>query len=169
MPTMNYIQALNSALKNELERDERIVLLGEDVGKAGGVFRVTDGLQQKFGEARVIDTPLCEQGILGAAIGMALNGLKPVAEIQFMDYVLPAYDQIANELATMRYRSGGQFTCPVVVRMPACGGIHGGHYHSQSTESIFTHVPGLHVIMPSDPYDAKGLLISSIRSERSEE
>jgi pyruvate dehydrogenase E1 component beta subunit len=165
MPTMNYIQALNSALRNELERDERIVLLGEDVGKAGGVFRVTDGLQQKFGEARVIDTPLCEQGILGAAIGMALNGLKPVAEIQFMDYVLPAYDQIANELATMRYRSGGQSTSSVVVRMPGCGGIHGGHYHSQSTESIFTHVPGLHVIMPSDPYDAKGLLISSIRSE----
>jgi pyruvate dehydrogenase E1 component beta subunit len=165
MPVMNYIQALNSALKNELARDPSIVILGEDVGKAGGVFRVTEGLQKEFGEERVIDTPLCEQGILGAAIGMALNGLKPIAEIQFMDYVLPAYDQIANELATMRYRSGGQYTCPVVVRMPACGGIHGGHYHSQSTESLFTHVPGLHVVMPADPYDAKGLLISAIRSE----
>ncbi len=165
MPVMNYIQALNSALRNEMGRDRSIVILGEDVGKAGGVFRVTDGLQKEFGEDRVVDTPLCEQGIVGAAIGMALNGLKPIAEIQFMDYVLPAYDQIANELATMRYRSGGQCTAPVVVRMPACGGIHGGHYHSQSTESIFTHVPGLHVIMPADPYDAKGLLIAAIRSE----
>lgn len=165
MPVMNYIGALNSALRNEMARDKNVVILGEDVGKAGGVFRVTDGLQKEFGEDRVVDTPLCEQGIVGTAIGMALNGLKPVAEIQFMDYVLPAYDQIANELATMRYRSGGQNVASVVIRMPACGGIHGGHYHSQSTESIFTHVPGLHVIMPADPYDAKGLLISAIRSE----
>ncbi|GIW72867.1 MAG: 2-oxoisovalerate dehydrogenase subunit beta [Planctomycetota bacterium] len=165
MPVMNYIQALNSALHNEMERDPRVVVFGEDVGRAGGVFRVTDGLQSRFGEERCFDTPLCEQGIVGAAIGMALNGLKPVAEIQFMDYILPAYDQIANELATIRYRSGGQFSAPVVVRTPACGGIHGGHYHSQSTESIFTHVPGIHVVMPSDPYDAKGLLIQAIRSE----
>ena len=165
MPVMNYIQALNSALRGEMKRDPRTVILGEDVGKAGGVFRVTEGLQKEFGEDRVIDTPLCEQGIIGAAIGMAINGLKPIAEIQFMDYVLPAYDQIANELATMRYRSGGETTASVVVRMPACGGIHGGHYHSQSTESLFTHVPGLHVLMPSDPYDAKGLLAAAIRCE----
>jgi len=162
---MNYIQALNSALKGEMKRDPRTVILGEDVGKAGGVFRVTEGLQKEFGEDRVIDAPLCEQGILGAAIGMAINGLKPIAEIQFMDYVLPAYDQIANELATLRYRSGGETTASVVVRMPACGGIHGGHYHSQSTEALFTHVPGIHVIMPSDPYDAKGLLAAAIRCE----
>jgi len=165
MPVMNFIQALNSALRGELSRDERVVVFGEDVGKAGGVFRVTEGLQREFGEERVFDTPLCEQGIVGAAIGMAIAGLRPVAEIQFLDYILPAYDQIANELATMRYRSGGETTSPVVVRAPCAGGIHGGHYHSQSTEAIFTHVPGLQVIMPSDPYDAKGLLAAAIRSE----
>jgi len=165
MPTMNYIQALNSALKNELARDSNVIVMGEDVGKAGGVFRVTEGLQAEFGEMRVLDTPLCEQGIVGAAIGMALNGLKPVAEIQFMDYILPAFDQIVNEMAKMRYRSGGENAAPVVVRTPACGGIHGGHYHSQSTEAYFCHTPGVHVIMPSDPYDAKGLLISAIRSD----
>jgi 2-oxoisovalerate dehydrogenase E1 component beta subunit len=165
MPAMNYIQALNSALRNEMARDERIVLLGEDVGTAGGVFRVTDGLQREFGEARVIDTPLCEQGIVGAAIGMALNGLKPIAEIQFMDYILPAFDQIVNEMAKMRYRSGGEYAAPVVVRTPCGGGIHGGHYHSQSTEAYFCHTPGVFVIMPADPYDAKGLLISAIRAE----
>lgn len=165
MAVMNTIQALNNALRCAMLRDERVVLFGEDVGRAGGVFRVTDGLQAEFGERRCFDTPLCEQGIVGAAIGMAINGLRPVAEIQFMDYILPAYDQIANELATVRYRSGGQTTAPVVVRTPACGGIHGGHYHSQSTEAIFTHVPGLHVVMPSDPYDAKGLLLAAIESE----
>ncbi|RME74407.1 MAG: alpha-ketoacid dehydrogenase subunit beta [Planctomycetota bacterium] len=165
MPVMNYIQALNSALNNAMEEDERVVVFGEDVGRMGGVFRVTDGLQKRFGEKRCFDTPLCEQGIVGSAIGMAIGGLRPVAEIQFMDYILPAYDQIANELATLRYRSGGQYAAPVVVRTPCCGGIHGGHYHSQSTEAIFTSVPGIHVVMPSDPYDAKGLLISAIRSE----
>lgn len=162
---MNYIQALNSALRNELARDERVVLLGEDIGKAGGVFRVTEGLQQEFGEERVLDTPLCEQGIVGCAIGMAINGLKPVAEIQFMDYILPAFDQIVNELAKIRYRSGGETTAQVVVRTPCAGGIHGGHYHSQSTEAYFCHTPGVHVIMPADPYDAKGLLIAAIRSD----
>jgi 2-oxoisovalerate dehydrogenase E1 component beta subunit len=165
MAIMNYIQALNSALHTELERDERVIVFGEDVGRGGGVFRVTDGLQEKFGDNRCFDTPLCEQGIVGAAIGMAINGLRPVAEIQFMDYILPAYDQIANELATLRYRSGGQTTAPVVIRTPACGGIHGGHFHSQSTEAIFTSVPGIHVVMPSDPYDAKGLLTSAIRGD----
>ncbi len=165
MPVMNYLQALNSALHVAMEEDERVVVFGEDVGRMGGVFRVTDGLQQRFGETRCFDTPLCEQGIVGSAIGMAIGGLRPVAEIQFMDYILPAYDQIANELATLRYRSGGQYSAPVVVRTPCCGGIHGGHYHSQSTEAIFTSVPGIHVVMPSDPYDAKGLLISAIRSE----
>jgi 2-oxoisovalerate dehydrogenase E1 component beta subunit len=162
---MNYIQAVHNALDQEMARDERVVVFGEDVGLAGGVFRVTDGLQKRYGKNRCFDTPLCEQGIIGAAIGMAINGLRPVAEIQFMDYILPGYDQIANELATIRYRSGGLTTAPVVVRTPACGGIHGGHYHSQSTEAIFTSVPGIHVIMPSNPYDAKGLLISAIRSE----
>jgi 2-oxoisovalerate dehydrogenase E1 component beta subunit len=165
MPSMNYIQALNSALRCEMRRDDRVVLLGEDIGKAGGVFRVTEGLQQEFGEERVLDTPLCEQGIVGAAIGMALNGLRPVAEIQFMDYILPAFDQIVNEMAKMRYRSGGENTAPVVVRTPCAGGIHGGHYHSQSTEAYFCHTPGVQVIMPSDPYDAKGLLISAIRGD----
>jgi 2-oxoisovalerate dehydrogenase E1 component beta subunit len=165
MAVMNYIEALNSALKGEMERDDRVVVFGEDVGLAGGVFRVTQGLQERFGKERCFDTPLCEQGIIGAAIGMAINGLRPIAEIQFMDYILPAYDQIANELATLRYRSGGQNTAPVVIRTPGCGGIHGGHYHSQSTEAIFTSVPGIQVIMPSDPYDAKGLLASAIRSE----
>jgi 2-oxoisovalerate dehydrogenase E1 component beta subunit len=162
---MNYIQALNSAMDNAMSEDDRVVAFGEDVGRMGGVFRVTDGLQARYGEQRCFDTPLCEQGIVGAAIGMAIGGLRPVAEIQFMDYILPAYDQIANELATLRYRSGGLYTAPVVVRTPCCGGIHGGHYHSQSTEAIFTSVPGIHVVMPSDPYDAKGLLLSAIRSE----
>lgn len=165
MPTMSLLKALNSALACEMERDGRIVVLGEDVGKLGGVFRVTEGLQERFGQDRCFDTPLCEQGIVGAAIGMALGGLVPVAEIQFMDYILPAYDQIANELATLRYRSGGQSAAPVVVRTPACGGIGGGHFHSQSTEAIFTSVPGLKVAMPSDPYDAKGLLVSALRGE----
>lgn len=146
-----------------MEHDPDVVVLGEDVGKAGGVFRVTSGLADKFGEARVIDTPLSEVGIIGTAIGMALYGLRPVPEIQFSDFIFPAYDQIVNEAAKYRYRSGGEFTVPMVIRTPVGGGIRGGHYHSQSPESLFIHVAGLKVVCPSNPYDAKGLLASAIK------
>jgi 2-oxoisovalerate dehydrogenase E1 component beta subunit len=142
-----------------------MVILGEDVGKFGGVFRATAGLVEEFGEARVIDTPLAEGGIIGTAIGMAMNGLRPVPEIQFSDFIYPAFDQIVNELAKLRYRSGGQFSAPVVIRTPSGGGIKGGHYHSQSPESYFVHTAGLKVLMPSNPYDAKGLLLSALRQE----
>lgn len=165
MPRMNIIQAVNNALHLEMARDQRVVVLGEDVGRFGGVFRATQGLQQAFGEARVMDTPLSEGGIIGTAIGMALNGLRPVPEIQFSDFIFPAFDQIVNEMAKMRYRSGGEFTCPVVIRTPFGGGIRGGHYHSQSPEAYFIHTPGLKVVSPSNPYDAKGLLLAAIRDE----
>ena len=165
MAEITLVQAVNDALKEEMRRDDNVVVLGEDVGVNGGVFRCTADLQKEFGEARVIDTPLSESGIIGAAIGMALYGLKPVPEIQFSDFIWPAFDQITSELAKMRYRSGGQFTCPVVIRTPYGGGIRGGHYHSQSPEAYFAHTPGLVVVVPSDPYDAKGLLKSAIRSE----
>jgi pyruvate dehydrogenase E1 component beta subunit len=165
MAEMNLIQAVNDALRVEMRRDPRVVVLGEDVGRFGGVFRATVGLQEEFGPDRCIDTPLAESGIVGAAIGMALYGMRPVAEIQFGDYIYPAYDQIVNELAKIRYRSGGEYVAPVVIRTPIGGGIKGGHYHSQSPEALFTHVPGLKVVCPSNPYDAKGLLASSIRGE----
>jgi 2-oxoisovalerate dehydrogenase E1 component beta subunit len=165
MPVMNIIQAVNDALKLEMRRNEKVVILGEDVGKFGGVFRATQGLYEEFGEARVIDTPLAESGIIGTAIGMALYGLKPVPEIQFSDFIFPAFDQIVSELAKYRYRSGGQYSAPVCIRTPVGGGIKGGHYHSQSPESLFIHTAGLTVVCPSNPYDAKGLLASSIRSE----
>jgi 2-oxoisovalerate dehydrogenase E1 component beta subunit len=159
------IQALNDALKLEMRRDPNIVLLGEDVGKLGGVFRVSVDLLKEFGPDRVIDTPLAEAGIIGAAIGMALYGLRPIPEIQFSDFIFPAYDQIINELAKYRYRSGGEYSCPLVIRTPYGGGIRGGHYHSQSPETLFVHNAGLKVVIPSNPYDAKGLLISAIRDE----
>src|SRR5688572_4445805 len=143
MAEMNIIQAVNDALRVELARDPRVIVMGEDVGKFGGVFRATQGLQAEFGQERVFDTPLAEAGIVGAAIGMALNGLRPVPEIQFADYIFPAFDQIVNELAKYRYRSGGQYFCPVVIRAPFGGGIKGGHYHSQSPEAYFIHTPGL--------------------------
>ena len=165
MPVMNMIGALNDALKIEMKRDPRMIILGEDVGKLGGVFRVTVDLLNEFGPDRVIDTPLAEAGILGTAIGMALYGLRPVPEIQFSDFIFPAYDQIVNELAKYRYRSGGQYGCPMTIRTPVGGGIRGGHYHSQSPESLFLHVAGLKIVIPSNPYDAKGLLLSSIRDE----
>ncbi len=165
MAEITLVQAVNDALKEEMRRDGDVVVLGEDVGVNGGVFRCTADLQKEFGEARVIDTPLSESGIIGAAIGMALYGLKPVPEIQFSDFIWPAFDQITSELAKMRYRSGGQFTCPLVIRTPYGGGIRGGHYHSQSPEAYFAHTPGLVVVVPSDPYDAKGLLKSAIRCE----
>jgi len=165
VPTMNIIQAVNDALRLEMRRDENVVVLGEDVGRFGGVFRATTGLQEEFGAGRVLDTPLAENGIIGAAIGMALYGLRPVPEMQFADFSYPGFDQITNELAKYRFRSGGQYTCPVVVRMPVGGGIKGGHYHSQHNETYFAHTAGLVVVCPSNPVDAKGLLAASIRSD----
>jgi 2-oxoisovalerate dehydrogenase E1 component beta subunit len=165
MAHMNMVQALNSAMDIMMERDPRVVVLGEDVGYFGGVFRCTDGLQRKYGEQRVLDTPIAEGGIVAAAIGMGVNGLKPVAEIQFADYIYPAFDQIVSELARLRYRTAGEFSAPVTIRTPCGGGIRGGQTHSQSPEGVFTHVCGIKVVMPSNPYDAKGLLISSIEDE----
>ena len=163
MPQMNMVQALNDALRWEMRRDPRVVILGEDVGKVGGVFRVTQGLFDEFGDERVIDTPLSEGGIIGTAIGMALYGLVPIPEIQFGDFIFPAYDQIVSELAKYRYRSGGEYSAKCVIRTPVGGGIRGGHYHSQSPESQFIHVAGLKVVCPATPADAKGLLLASIR------
>jgi 2-oxoisovalerate dehydrogenase E1 component beta subunit len=160
---MNLVQAINDALKLEMKRDPRVVVLGEDVGRVGGVFRVTQGLWDEFGDDRVVDTPLSEGGILGAAIGMALYGLVPVPEIQFADFIFPGYDQIVSELAKMRWRSGGEYSAKMVVRTPVGGGIRGGLYHSQSPESLFIHVAGLKVVCPANPYDAKGLLLASLR------
>jgi 2-oxoisovalerate dehydrogenase E1 component beta subunit len=165
MAEMTMVQALNDALRTSMRRDERVVVLGEDVGKLGGVFRVTQGLQSEFGEARVIDTPLAEGGIVGAAIGMALYGLRPVPEIQFADFIYPAFDQIVNEAAKYRYRSGGEMSVPMVIRTPTGGGIRGGHYQSQSPESLFIHTAGLKVVCPSNPYDAKGLLLASMEED----
>jgi pyruvate dehydrogenase E1 component beta subunit len=165
MPEMNIIQAVNDALRLEMRRDPRVVVLGEDVGRFGGVFRATSGLQEEFGPERCVDTPLAESGIVGTAIGMALYGLRPVPEIQFADFIYPAYDQIVSELAKLRYRSGGEYPAPVVIRTPVGGGIRGGHYHSQSPEALFIHVPGLKVVCPSNPIDAKGLLATCIRGE----
>src|SRR5579863_10177052 len=162
-PRLNMVQAINGALRDEMRRDERVVVLGEDVGKVGGVFRVTQGLWDEFGDDRVIDTPLSEGGIVGTAIGMALFGLLPVPEIQFADFIYPAYDQIVSELAKLRWRSGGEYSAKMVVRAPVGGGIRGGLYHSQSPEALFIHVAGLKVVCPSNPYDAKGLLLAAIR------
>ncbi|WP_297215007.1 alpha-ketoacid dehydrogenase subunit beta [Thermoplasma sp.] len=161
---MNMVQALNSAMDLKMSEDDSVIILGEDVGKDGGVFRVTDGLQAKYGTQRVIDTPLSELGIVGMAIGMAVNGLKPIPEIQFQDFIYTAMDQIINQMAKIRYRSGGDYTVPLVLRTPVGGGIKGGLYHSQSGEAYFAHTAGLTVVSPSNPYDAKGLLISAIES-----
>src|SRR5437016_386317 len=146
-----------------MERDDRVWVLGEDVGKKGGVFLATEGLYGKFGEARVLDTPLAESAIVGVAIGSALNGLVPVAEIQFADFIHPAFDQIVSEASRLRYRSNGSWSCPIVIRAPFGGGVHGGLYHSQSVEAFYAHVPGLKVVIPSTPEDAKGLLKSAVR------
>ena len=163
MPTFNIIQAVNDALRLEMRRDPSVVVLGEDVGRFGGVFRATSGLFEEFGPDRAIDTPLAESGIIGAALGMALNGLKPVPEIQFADFIFPAMDQIVSEVAKYRYRSGGQYACPMVIRTPYGGGIRGGSYHSQSPETHFIHTAGLKVVVPATPEDAKGLLLAAIR------
>ncbi len=162
MPSMNMIQALNSALDVMLERDPDVLIFGEDVGYFGGVFRVTDKLQQKHGLHRCFDAPISEGGIVSTAIGMGAEGLRPVVEIQFADYILPAYDQLVSEAARLRYRSGGDFTAPITVRSPYGGGIYGGQTHSQSPEAIFAHITGLKTVIPATPYDAKGLLISAI-------
>lgn len=163
MATLTLIQAVTDALRTEMRNNPDVVVLGEDVGRNGGVFRATDGLQAEFGEERVMDTPLCESGIIGAAIGMALYGMRPVPEIQFLDFIYPAFDQIVSEAAKMRYRSGGEYSAPIVIRTPYGGGIKGGHYHSQSTEAYFTHTAGLKVVVPSTPYDTKGLLLTCLR------
>ncbi|NND75882.1 MAG: alpha-ketoacid dehydrogenase subunit beta [Ilumatobacter sp.] len=157
--------AIRSALDVMLGRDGQVVVFGEDVGYFGGVFRCTEGLQSKYGETRVFDTPIAEGGIIGVAVGMGAYGLRPVAEIQFADYVYPGLDQLISEAARLRYRSGADFTAPLTVRMPAGGGIHGGQTHSQSPEALFTHVCGLKTVLPSTPYDAKGLLIASIEDD----
>ncbi len=162
---MTMIQALRSAMDVMMERDDNVIVYGQDVGYFGGVFRVTEGLQAKYGKTRCFDAPISEGGIVGTAIGMAAYGLKPVVEIQFADYFYPATDQIVSEAARMRHRSNGDFTAPMTIRMPCGGGIYGGQTHSQSPEAFFTHVCGLRTVMPSNPYDAKGLLIASIECE----
>jgi 2-oxoisovalerate dehydrogenase E1 component beta subunit len=162
---MTMVQAIQDAMRLALREDPRVMILGEDVGKNGGVFRVTEGLQAEFGENRVADTPLAENGIVGAAIGLALYGMRPIAEIQFVDFIYPAFDQIVSELAKMRWRSAGQYACPVIVRAPYGGGIKGGLYHSQSPEAYFCHTAGLKVVIPSTPADAKGLLLAALAGD----
>ncbi len=165
MAQMSMIDAIRSALDMMMDKDPNVIILGQDVGYFGGVFRCTDGLQRKYGEHRVIDAPIAEGGIIGTAIGMGVNGLRPVAEIQFADYIYPGIDQIISELARLRYRSCGEFFSPVTIRTPCGGGIRGGQTHSQSPEALFAHVTGIRSVMPSNPYDAKGLLISAIESD----
>ena len=163
MPTMTLIEAVRSGLHDEMARDPRVIVMGEDVAQKGGVFKATQGLLEEFGEGRVIDMPLAESNIVGTAIGAAVNGMLPVAEIQFADFIFPAMDQIVSEAARIRYRSNGAFGCPIVIRAPFGGGVHGALYHSQSVEAFFAHVPGLKVVVPSTPADTKGLLTASIR------
>lgn len=162
MSELTLVQAVNDALKTKMREDPSVLVLGEDVGPKGGVFLATEGLTAEFGEERCFDTPLSEDGIVGVGIGLALNGMRPVCEIQFQDFIFPAFDQIVSEAAKFRYRSGGQYTVPMVIRTPYGGGIRGGLYHSQSGEAYFCHTPGLKVVVPSTPADAKGLLISAI-------
>jgi 2-oxoisovalerate dehydrogenase E1 component beta subunit len=161
----NMLEAIRDAMAVKMAEDDNVVVFGEDVGYFGGVFRATEGLQEEFGKSRVFDTPISELGIIGVAVGMGAYGLRPVPEIQFADYILPAYDQIASEAARLRYRSSGEFTSPITVRTPCGGGIYGGQTHSQSPEALFTHVAGLKTVMPSNPYDAKGMLISAIEDD----
>jgi 2-oxoisovalerate dehydrogenase E1 component beta subunit len=162
MATLTLLQAINDGLRTAMKDDPSVLVFGEDVGRKGGVFLATENLQKEFGASRCFDTPLSEDGIVGTAIGMAMNGLRPVAEIQFQDFIFPAFDQIVSEAAKLRYRSGGQYTAPLVIRTPYGGGIRGGLYHSQSGEAYFCHTPGLKVVVPSTPHDAKGLLLASI-------
>ncbi|MCM3675516.1 alpha-ketoacid dehydrogenase subunit beta [Peribacillus simplex] len=165
MPVISYIDAVTMAMREEMERDSRVFVLGEDVGKKGGVFKATNGLYDQFGEARVIDTPLAESAIAGVGIGAAMYGLRPIAEMQFADFIMPAINQIVSEAAKIRYRSNNDWSCPMVIRAPYGGGVHGALYHSQSVEAIFANQPGLKIVMPSTPYDVKGLLKAAIRDE----
>ncbi|MFJ7936936.1 alpha-ketoacid dehydrogenase subunit beta [Peribacillus sp. NPDC096622] len=165
MPVISYIDAVTMAMREEMERDSRVFVLGEDVGKKGGVFKATNGLYDQFGEDRVIDTPLAESAIAGVGIGAAMYGLRPIAEMQFADFIMPAINQIISEAAKIRYRSNNDWSCPMVIRAPYGGGIHGALYHSQSVEAIFANQPGLKIVMPSTPYDVKGLLKAAIRDE----
>jgi 2-oxoisovalerate dehydrogenase E1 component beta subunit len=165
MAVISYINAVTMAISEEMERDKKVFILGEDVGKKGGVFKATQGLYEKFGEERVIDTPLTESAIVGVGIGAAMYGLRPIAEIQFADFIMPAVNQIISEAARIRYRSNNDWNCPIVIRAPYGGGIHGALYHSQSVEAIFANQPGLKIVMPSTPYDVKGLLKAAIRDE----
>jgi 2-oxoisovalerate dehydrogenase E1 component beta subunit len=163
MASKTYLEAIREGIREEMERDPRVMVLGEDVGAKGGVFGVTEGLQKEFGEWRCLDSPLAESCIVGVAIGAALNGMRPIAEIQFQDFIMPAVDQIISEAAKIRYRSNGDWEVPMVVRAPFGGGVHGALYHSQSIEAIFAHIPGLRVVVPSTPHDAKGMIISALR------
>ena len=165
MPSLTMIEAIYQGLSEAMESDPSVVNLGEDIGLAGGVFKVTEGLQEAFGEERVIDSPLSESALIGVAIGMSLNGLRPVAEIQFADFIHSAFDQIMNEAAKMRYRSNNGWHSPIVIRVPYGAGVHGGLYHSQSIEALLAHIPGLKIVAPSNPYDAKGLLKAAIYDE----
>lgn len=165
MALISYIEAVTMAIREEMERDEHVFVLGEDVGKKGGVFKATQGLYDMFGEERVIDTPLAESAIAGVAIGAAMYGMRPIAEMQFADFIMPAVNQIISEAAKIRYRSNNDWNCPLVVRAPYGGGVHGGLYHSQSVEAIFANQPGLKIVMPSTPYDVKGLLKAAIRDD----
>ncbi|MGO1059119.1 alpha-ketoacid dehydrogenase subunit beta [Planococcus sp. FY231025] len=165
MAVMNYIDAITLAMKEEMERDENVFVIGEDVGKKGGVFKATQGLYDQFGEDRVVDAPLAESAIAGVAIGAAMYGMRPIAEFQFADFIMPAVNQIISEASRIRYRSNNDWSCPIVFRAPFGGGVHGALYHSQSVEAVFANQPGLKIVIPSTPYDAKGLLKAAIRDE----
>ncbi|XQY90538.1 alpha-ketoacid dehydrogenase subunit beta [Metabacillus sp. HB246100] len=165
MPVISYIDAITMAMKEEMERDEKVFVLGEDVGRKGGVFKATSGLYDQFGEERVIDTPLAESAIAGVGIGAAMYGMRPIAEMQFADFIMPAVNQIISEAAKVRYRSNNDWSCPITIRAPFGGGVHGALYHSQSVEAVFANQPGLKIVIPSTPYDAKGLLKAAIRDE----
>ncbi|HET7027588.1 MAG TPA: alpha-ketoacid dehydrogenase subunit beta [Candidatus Limnocylindrales bacterium] len=165
MPTKTFIEAIREAMREEMARDETVIVLGEDVGRKGGVFLATDGLWDEFGPDRVIDTPLTESMIVGASIGAAVNGLRPIPEIQFADFIFPAFNQLLSEAARLRYRSNNAFGCPMTVRAPFGGGVHGALYHSQSVEAFFAHIPGLKIVVPSTPHDAKGLLRTAVRDD----
>ncbi|WP_368652020.1 alpha-ketoacid dehydrogenase subunit beta [Ornithinibacillus sp. 4-3] len=163
MAMMNYIQAITTAMREEMQRDEKVFIVGEDVGKKGGVFKATVGLYDEFGEDRVIDAPLAESAIAGVSIGAAMYGARPIAEMQFADFIFPAVNQIISEAAKIRYRTNNDWSCPLTIRAPYGGGVHGALYHSQSVEAVFANQPGLKIVMPSSPYDAKGLLKAAIR------
>ncbi len=165
MPVISYIDAVTMAIREEMERDEKVFVLGEDVGKKGGVFKATHGLYDQFGEERVIDTPLAESAIAGVGIGAAMYGMRPIAEMQFADFIMPAVNQIISEASRIRYRSNNDWSCPMVIRAPYGGGVHGALYHSQSIEAVFANQPGLKIVMPSSPYDVKGLLKAAVRDE----